>query len=807
MGNLLAAFKGLVTAPGYLVRDEASCTVADNVSFRYPGRIRPRGGFGRFANATLGRPMKLMNSPALGSRLLANTASTAAPGEADQLEMGNGSGAFATVPTIDGSSVDNIREERAALALCRRDHYVTSTNGVRRLDATLGFLRFAGMPRGLGPDVYDMDPTVYSVLSPGTMLPDGWARAYRVTWHRYEVDKTLLSGPPTGRVVIRNNTTTSGYTAGPSNVTLRIPVPAEYGTLVTALDTNYFWRLWATRTWDAGGGEYGDDECFLIEEGYLTPTDISNGYAVITEATPDAYLQGAQPLHTNAQIYPVGDEGIRQGVVNADDPPPVATDVAYHSDVLWFSKCRLRTRQNITLRAVGGAGFIAGDTFDVVGPTGTVTFTGVVGAPATPTEFTVVTGAGTVEWNIEATTRNLVACIQRNSADWGGSAYHVSLNTSEPGLFFLEVHRGSDLSLSASTSASPSAVYFDEVDNRVRPNRLFFSKPSRGDAVPPVNFIDVGSEMTEVLRISPFRDRLLVWTTMGLYQVTGTTFADFAVSAFDLTTKLVARESVAALDDRLYGLCSSGVVEVSEGGATVVSLPIDNFFQPKMADTVELLRFRLLAFGLGDDVNHEYRLYMDTQTGGPGCETWLTFDTQTRAWSSGFFNYTTAGRYDARNCGVVMNDGRVVLGAEDPAGVLTAGRYFYSWPTYADVSYDGTAITIATRLRFTFQAPNAQGLLHWQQTLVKYETLPLAPATVTFYPDENYPTGSTVVIANTVSRLEERVEVPWGSRRSTRMAVEYQPTMPVPGATTAPIDLAGIEVSYSSPTRYGRKSP
>lgn len=807
MGNLLAAFKGLVTAPGYLVRDEASCVIAENVSHAFPGRIRPRGGFGRFANGTTGRPMKLLSSTALGSALLVNTASTAAPGEADALEIGTGSGAFAALPTIDGSTVENIREERAAMALCRRDHYITSTNGVRRLDAGMGTLRFAGMPRGPGVDVYDMDAAVYAVLAAGTMLPDGWARAYRVTWHRYEPDKTLLGGAPTGRVVIRNVAGTSGYAAATTaNVTLRIPLPVEFGTLSTALTATYFWRLWASKTWDTATG-FGDDECYLVDEQYIDATDIANGYAVVTDATPDAYLQGSQPLHTNAIVYPVSDEGIRQGVVNADDPPPVATDVAYHANVLWYSKCRLRTRQNLTLKAVGGAGFVVGDTVTVTGPSGAVVFTGVVGAPGAATEFMVELGLATTEENIEATARNLVACIQRNSADWGGSAYHVSLNTSEPGLFFIEVHRGVDLTLSFATSR-PAAFFIDEVDARSRPNRLFFSKPERGDAVPPINFLDVGPETTEVLRISPFRDRLIVWTNRGLYQVTGNTFADFAVSGFDDTTKLVARETVAAVDDRLYALCSSGVVEVSDGGVSVVSLPIDDFFQSKMTDSVELLRFRLLAFAVGDQPNHEYRLWLDTQTGGPGCETWLTFDTRTRAWSSGFFNYSIGGaRYEARNCGVVLPDGIVVLGGEDPLQVSVVGRYFFSRPTYSDVMYDGTEVGLAARLRFTYQAPNGEGLMHWQQTIVKYEQLPTAPATVTFYPDENTPTGSSVAISNAVSRLEERVEVPWGARRTTRMGVEYVPAVTVPGPTSPTWDLAGIEVSYSSPTRFGRKTP
>lgn len=814
MGNLLAAFKGIVTAPGYLVRDEASCLAADNVSFGFPGRVRPRTGTNVLAATTTGYPMKLLSSRVLGADFIANTASSLL-GNADALFVSTSGGlTFAALNTIDSSAVANTAQARAAMAVCLKNHYVTSTAGVRRIesDFSAGVVRYAGMPRGLGVDVRDMDAAVYSVLSAGTLLPDGWARAYRVTWHKYDVDQTLLGGAPTGRVAIRNVTGTSGYASATSNVTVRIPLPAEWGTSGTALTDVYFWRLWGTKTWDTAAG-LGDDECYLIDEAFIDATDISNGYAEYTDATPDAYLQGSTPLHTNAANYPPSDEGIRQGLVNADDPPPVAGDVAYHQDVMWYARTRLRTRQNFTLRAVGSGGFAVGDTVTLTGPAGTVVLTGVVGAPASPTEFMVELGLATTEENIEATTRNLVACAQRNTADWGGDAYHVSLSTSEPGLFFLELRNAGDTTMTFATTAAAGTFNIAELQNLERGNRLFFSKPRRADAVPPVNFIDVGSQEAHIERVSSFRDRLIVWTTEGIYQVTGSTFADFAASAFDLTRKIFARESVAAVDDRLYALCNTGVVELDDGGARDVSLPIDDFIQTLLANPGVLVPFSSIqGFGVGLPVEHEYRLfYIDPHVlVGQlwNCPQWLTFDTRTRAWSTGYVNYVYDDLHEGRSCGVVLpSSGRLVLGAHDPATVVTEGKYFYPSGAYSDVTYDGTEVGIGARLRFNFQAPNQEGLLHWQQCVAKFEQLPTTPTNVSFLPDENWPTASTVSISNAVSRLEERVEVPWAARRSTRMAVELIPAPTVPGPTEVPWDLAGLEIGYSSPTRFGRKTP
>ncbi|MEG7677105.1 hypothetical protein U2060_15300, partial [Listeria monocytogenes] len=70
-------------------------------------------------------------------------------------------------------------------------------------------------------------------------------------------------------------------------------------------------------------------------------------------------------------------------------------------------------------------------------------------------------------------------------------------------------------------------------------NLLRFSKPLRADAVPPINVLSVGNADSRILRVMPFRDRMLVFTDAGIYQVTGRTFADFSVFPFDLGYRLM----------------------------------------------------------------------------------------------------------------------------------------------------------------------------------------------------------------------------------------------------------------------------
>jgi hypothetical protein len=120
------------------------------------------------------------------------------------------------------------------------------------------------MPRGLGPNTW--------TLVAGTNLGNGFARAYRVTWHRKDADGVELGGAPTSRFVVANAVYNTGYTGGTRHVQLEVQIPKEFGTLNTALTTSYYWRLWANRGY-LEASEVGDDEMHLLAEAYLTAGD------------------------------------------------------------------------------------------------------------------------------------------------------------------------------------------------------------------------------------------------------------------------------------------------------------------------------------------------------------------------------------------------------------------------------------------------------------------------------------------------------------------------------------------------------
>lgn len=104
---------------------------------------------------------------------------------------------------------------------------------------------------------------------------------------------------------------------------------------------------------------------------------------------------------------------------------------------------------------------------------------------------------------------------------------------------------------------------------------LYFSKPFQPEAVPLANNILVGSESAAILRIAALRDSLIVLKEDGCFRVNGTNYSNFQVTILDSTVNLKAADSLAVLDNKVYGFTNQGVTAVSETTAQIVSRAIE----------------------------------------------------------------------------------------------------------------------------------------------------------------------------------------------------------------------------------------
>ncbi len=776
----LREFIGLVTAPGLLERSPASCVRVTNWEFPAPGVMRKRRGNRRLDGNTGGPVWKLLTSRLMGSTLLAHVG-TGTTGT--NLRYGDGTAALSNLVTIDGGALTRTRETRMQLAMCQRNHYVTATEGVARLESNFTGgtkARYAGMPRGLGPQTIS--------VTPGTNMGDGYARAYRVTWHRKDDDGVELGGAPTSRWVVANAVYNTGYVpAGACSVVLEVQVPLELGTLATNLATDYYWRLWGTRTY-LEATELGDDEMHLISERYVTAPEIANGFFVYTDSTPDAFLLSSPTLHTNLYNFPPAEVGLRQGVVNEDAPPPLANDVAYWQDVMWFADCS--TRPSITVGNI--AALVANDTVTVTA-NGVATTVTAKAVPALSSEFKLCTTAATSALNIRQTVMDLCRALNQTGAANGFTAHQVATTTTQPGLIFIELRRPDADPLIFTSSALAKWQGFggyaipSNVNVTAQSNLLFFSKPLRADAVPPINALAAGPADSRVLRIHPLRDRLLVFTDYGIFQVTGRTFADFAVFPFDLGYRLMGRDYVALCDEKLYAWCFEGIIEIDDGGVKVISAPIEPTIEASLvtAGNKSLLAGRscyaALGFATAYRNQHQVRFHypqFDDSTNLNGCAYWLSFDTRTRAWAQGQFpERTTAGYYDNRACAVVrFVDDLLAFGNWSNGGDtrLFLERRAYDATDFVDTSLDGTDGAVKSTAQFQYQVPDASGAMHWQQTVVNWDAEEITwrplPTSIDVYHATEEVASAVQTVA--VGELDTRIEPPTASRRGQRLAVQ-----------------------------------
>lgn len=788
--QLLKDFRGLVTSPGILMRAEASCTQADNVVIDAPGVIRKRRGFSRQPGGTGGPAWSVLTSRAMGSNALVHYGTSAT---ATALRYGDGSGALTAVTAIDSSSVTRSPDERMHMAQCQRSHYLTSDEGVRRWESDLGSLRYAGMPYGM---CY-----AYS-LTAGTLLATSRAVAYRVTWHRKDPDGVELGGPPTERAVARNITGMTGYGGVASDVQMRIPLPTEFGTTATALTTSYYYRLWRTLTFDTAYAD-PDDEMFLVHEAYITAGDLAAGFANVTDSTPDAYLTGGAKLHTNFYNFPAGEEGLTQGQLNADDMPPRATDVAYWQDCAWYANIDMRPSFVFTFIK----SFTDGDTYTIGGVTYTAR-----NAPGAATEFRIDAGFASASIDWERTAANFCYTVNTyaSSTVW---AFYISQSGQLPATVLLVDRDFGGFSAASSVGKQrPDLTTTRTADDASAANVLAYSKPGRADAVPQQNRLMCGPADARILRIQPFREWLLVFTDYGIYRVTGQTFADFAVTPFDLTYRLMCPESVAVCDDRVYAWCYEGIIEVDGGGIEVISTPIE----PTLADIYQATansfsaNMAVASFAVAYRRAHRVLFFYPQNVLSvnlQGCGQWLVFDTRTRAWTAGYFSTQDANGFrDQKTCGVVRwTDDRLILANWNNASTdayLFLERQAYSTADYRDTDFSGTDRGIQSYIGFQYQQPDATGAVHWQRVTAIFEASEFANRPLAASASFQFTTdGVSATINATPSVFDTTVEVPSAVRRGKRCLVIVSNT-----AADEYLGLLGLEfmLADEAPTRARR---
>ena len=142
-------------------------------------------------------------------------------------------------------------------------------------------------------------------------------------------------------------------------------------------------------------------------------------------------------------------------------------------------------------------------------------------------------------------------------------------------------------SLSAPDAFTPSIRKPAQPDQTLHGNRLWWSLPDEPEAVPLLNFTDIGDSRGRIQRLVPLRDAMLVFKEDGLWRVTGSAPDRWTVDLLDATLRLVRSECVDTMEGIAYAFTNRGLVAVSESG--VRNTPSDNKVGGQLEGTIRAI--------------------------------------------------------------------------------------------------------------------------------------------------------------------------------------------------------------------------
>lgn len=193
----------------------------------------------------------------------------------------------------------------------------------------------------------------------------------------------------------------------------------------------------------------------------------------------------------------------------------------------------------------------------------------------------------------------------------------------------------------------------EAAENESKPNRVYYSKISQPEAVPLVNYFDVGAEEKEIVRIFPLRDSLFIFKQDGIFRMSGET-SPFNVSLFDSTSHLQAPDSLGAEGNLIYGWMDEGVVTVSESG---VSEPISRPIDTATLKLQTYPNFKTSTFGIGYHPDNSYMVWTVNEINDTEATICYRFSSLTGTWTT----------FDKTNtCGILNDvDNKIYIGAGD----------------------------------------------------------------------------------------------------------------------------------------------
>lgn len=295
----------------------------------------------------------------------------------------------------------------------------------------------------------------------------------------------------------------------------------------------------------------------------------------------------------------------------------------------------------------------------------------------------------TTSQQVDQAARSIVRVI---NGDVSGiiNAYYLSGPSDVPGQMFFEarVLTGPAFYWTANSTATgdtfnpalPTVGQTIISENEAKGNRIYYSKYQQPEAVPLVNFLDIGPQDQVILRIVALRDSLFIFKEDGIYRLTGDA-APFQLSLFDSSVSLDAPDSAVVLNNTVYAFSDQGITTISDTGVNIISRAIEDKFIAIHKDNFE---FSTLSFGIASETDRCYFLWTVTNEDDATATQCFRYNIFTNSWT----------RWDVEaTCGVVNKFvDKIYIGASDN-NFIEQERKNRDRTDYADRQFNLTIIT------------------------------------------------------------------------------------------------------------------
>lgn len=345
---------------------------------------------------------------------------------------------------------------------------------------------------------------------------------------------------------------------------------------------------------------------------------------------------------------------------------------------------------NVTVAGTTGYWSLAADTFTLTFNTTENASTGTVAISTADTPAQVV----------DETARSLVRVLNRYASNTFLYGYYISGPDDVPGNITFEARDLETTQFSITANSTNTGNSFNPIvpttgianasDNEVKLNRLYYSKFQQPEAVPLLQYFDVGRQESPIQRIVALRDSLFIFKTEGIYRISGETVDTLQLTLFDNTSHIIARETVAVGNNQIFVLTDDGIVRVSETGVSLISRPIENLLVG--LNTPAYTNFTTASFGIFYHTQKKYYFWTVTNTSDVYATQCFVFNTITNAWTRLPISKT---------CAIInTQDDKMYLGATDVNNIEQERKDFL-YTDYADREYttivssqDGTTLVL-----------------------------------------------------------------------------------------------------------------